>query len=76
VTEGEGSTMNAKQTRNLKNPQPCRYCGFVSDTHKHERGLMGVPDYECRNVDECGDRIRADKVAKGIPLDDASDIPF
>ncbi|HVL12905.1 MAG TPA: hypothetical protein VM529_10090 [Gemmata sp.] len=68
--------MNTKTPRKLKNPQPCRYCGFVSDAHAHERGLMGVSDYECRNVEECGDRIRAGKIAKGVPLNDASDTPF
>jgi hypothetical protein len=64
-----------RKPRTLKNPQPCRYCGFVSNTHKHERGLMGTADYECRDADACGDRIRANNAAKGIPAD-TSDLPF
>jgi hypothetical protein len=64
-----------QKPKRLNVPQPCRYCGFLSDGHRHERGLYGVPNYECRDVSGCGDRIRANKVAKGERVD-SSDLPF
>lgn len=69
-------TMNAKTPQKLKTPQPCRYCGHVSDTHRHERkGYTTRPAYECRDAAECGRRIRTAHAAAGIPQDNG-DLPF
>lgn len=68
--------MNASKPRKLKSPQPCRYCGFVSDEHRHERGLYGVPSYECRDANACGDRLRAKLTAEEMVKLDADDLPF
>ena len=61
--------------RRTKRPHPCRYCGLVSDQHKHERGWYGRSQYECRDVEACGSRIRESKVVAGV-LADTSDLPF
>lgn len=65
-----------RKPRKLKTPQPCRYCGFVSGTHRHERGLYGVPSYECRNASECGDRLRAKRTSEELARPAAEDLPF
>lgn len=64
-----------RKPRKLKLPPPCRYCGFVSDTHAREGYRLGPELYSCRNAEECGERIRANKAAKGIPID-TSELPF
>lgn len=65
-----------RNARKLKTPQACRYCGLVSDLHKYERQVcFGFNKYERRDANACGDRIRANKAAAGIP-EDKSDLPF
>ena len=44
----------------------CRYCGIEGDrkTLRYERGLMGEANYDCRNLEACGARIRTLERAK------------
>lgn len=65
-----------RRPRKLKTPQPCRYCGFVSDSHKHERLYGGQANYECRSAEECGERLRARRTAEELARLDADDLPF
>ncbi len=60
-----------------RQPQPCRYCGYVAIDHIREETCQWTrPDYSCRDVSECGARLRANKRAAGIPDDPPSDVPF
>jgi hypothetical protein len=68
-------TPSTRKPRNLKTARTCRYCGHVGPEMARE-GLPQCVSWSCRDVDACGDRIRAANAAAGIVQHPADDLPF